>query len=310
MPFEIRRWSIAVALMLVTGGALAIQGQDKPAAPVTPVVTPPAEKPKPVILLDQVLDQVTLAFVDHPQIAFDRPGVLEFVVEESEMVTKGQVLARLRSEPAVAALAVAVARVMNTAEIDSARKQAESSIHEYGNAKASNLRTTESPRASFTDTAIKRLQLLSEASTIEIERFVKEHAVNEKTRDQAQAELNTYEVKAPCDGVIVRAIKQVGEGVQVGETVVKIVSTKRIRAEAEVDLAIVPLLKIGGPVTVLVDFPGAGGKIITERFTTLLKHIDPTVDQTSQRVRIFAEIDNTAGRLREGLHAKMELGTE
>lgn len=307
MPRVSSRWPLALAIALSLEGAWALHGQEKP--PGLPVANSTAPPPSGgmEILLDKIEDQVALTFVDRHEITFDRPGVLQFVVEEAEAVTAGQVIARLRNETAAAAVAVAAARVLNQAEIDSARKQAEAAALEYQAAKAANERNPKTANPVYPQTAIDRLRLASETATIEIERFVKEHAVNERARDQAQAELDSLEVKAPRDGLVTRAFKQTGEGVQVGETVVEIVSTRRIRVEAEIDLAIAPRLKVGNPVTLLVDFPGSDRTLVTEKYETQLKFIDPTVDPSSLRVRIWAEVDNPHGKLREGLPARLLL---
>ena len=43
-----------------------------------------------------------------------------------------------------------------------------------------------------------------------------------------------------------------------------------------------------------------------ERYPATLKFIDPTITQLGQKVRIWAELDNSHGKLREGLKASIE----
>lgn len=290
-----------------------------------------AQEKTPTVAVSTTLIELKpaqLLFVDRHEVAFDRPGVLQFVCEEAEIITAGQVVARLEDGIAKAALAVAEARVLNNAEVISAQKQAElakvkwdSSIkaNEDGlaefNAKAA-ARSASGTFPSINDPKyiptynkvyLDELQLGYEASLADIERFVKEHEVNLKGKVQAQAELNVLELKAPRDGLVTRAFKQTGEGVQSGEKVMEIISTKRIRVVVNVPAVTAARLKVGMPVTVIVQQPSGENAMDLERYPSVLKFIDPTTEQVSQKVRIWAEIDNSDGKLREGLVASIEI---
>ena len=286
------------------------------------------------------LKPARLYFVDRHEVAFDRPGVLQLVLEEGENVEKGQIVARLVDGIALAAVGVAEARVMNTAEVESARKQAELAKAKLDAAEGANAKYREdqkkqatgsgsegtanqSPANGFTKSpglvnespmdggvfnrvTIQELLLTYQAAEADIGRFEKEHEVNQQGLLQAQAELEVLVLKAPRDGLITRAFKQTGEGTQSGEKVLEIISTQRIRAEVEVDAVIAARLKVGMPVTVVVHQPSGANDMDLERYPTVLKFIDPSIGQLSKKVRIWAELDNTPGKLREGLTASIE----
>ena len=287
------------------------------------------------------LKPARLYFVDRHEVAFDRPGVLQLVLEEGENVETGQIVARLVDGIALAAVGVAEARVMNTAEVESARKQAELAKAKLDAAEEANQKyrddqkkpasgsgsegsanppsangaiesptlDDESPMGGgvFNSVTIRELLLTYQASEADIGRFQKEHEVNQKGLLQAQAELEVLVLKAPRDGLVTRAFKQTGEGTQSGEKVLEIISTQRIRVEVEVDAVIAARLKVGMPVTVVVHQPSGTNDMDLERYPTVLKFIDPTIGQLSKKVRIWVELDNAPGKLREGLTASIEI---
>ncbi len=316
------RWSLLgglVGLSLCMSGFGLLNADAPPAKPVSAasIVT---------------FDNTRLLFVDRHEVAFDRPGVLKFVAEEGETVTKGQVVAQQEDLIAKAAVGVAEARVMNTAEIQSARLQAELAELKYEVAKLktdeykktvtsnadSELTAPTPPLEISPDTTtqidelypkvyIDELRLTAESAKSEIGRFEKEHEVNQKGLLQSKAELDVLQLKAPRDGLITRAFKQTGEGAQSGEKILESVSTQRIRAEVDVPAVAAARLKVGIPITVIVEQPTGDTAMSLERYPATLKFIDPTTSLVGQKVRIWAELDNSHGKLREGLKASMEI---
>lgn len=286
-------------------------------------------------------ENARLLFVDRHEVAFDRPGVLKFVVEEGETVTQGQVVAQQEDSIARAAVGVAEARVMNTAEIESAKLQAELAELKYQVSKQitdENNKKTAPPTSDSQPAAptpvlesppnptaqsyeiypkvdfpvypkmmIDELRLTAASAKSEIGRFEKEHEVNQMGLLQAKAELEVLQLKAPRNGIVTRAFKQTGEGAQSGEKILEIVSTQRIRAEVDVSAIAAARLKVGLPIIVIVEQPTGETAMSVERYSTTLKFIDPTITQIGQKVRIWAELDNSHGKLREGLKASMEI---
>lgn len=294
----------------------------------------PADEPtaKPTSASIVRFDNTRLLFVDRHEVAFDRPGILQFVVEEGETVTKGQVIAHQEDSIARAAVGVGEARVLNTAEIQSAKLQAELAELKYQVAKQKtdeykksitpaaesqltvpapviegSLNTAAQSDELYPKVYIDELRLTAESAKSEIGRFEKEHEVNQKGLLQAKAELEVLQLKAPRDGIVTIAFKQTGEGTQSGEKILEIVSTQRIRAEVEIPAVAAARLKVGMPITVIVEQPTGETAMSLERYPATLKFIDPTIKQVSQKVRIWAELDNSHGNLREGLKASIEI---
>lgn len=309
-----------VGLSLCAGGLARLTASEPTGKPVTAtsIVT---------------FENTRLLFVDRHEVAFDRPGVLKFVIEEGETVTQGQIVAQQEDSIAKAAVGVAEARVMNTAEIESAKLQAELAELKYQVAKQKSdefhkkatlpapdsqpLAPTpvlESPPGTAPQTDelypkvyIDELRLTAASAKSEIGRFEKEHEVNQMGLLQSKAELEVLQLKAPRNGIVTRAFKQTGEGAQSGEKILEIVSTQRIRAEVDVSAIAAARLKVGLPIIVIVEQPTGETAMSVERYSTTLKFIDPTITQIGQKVRIWAELDNSHGKLREGLKASIEI---
>ena len=222
-------------------------------------------------------------------------------------------------------------QILNQSEIFSAQKQAELAELKLNSAKQAmkDRKTTSNPGGAnpmaiqsptpidapdettplYPQVYMDELRLTFESARSDIGRFEKEYGVNLKGREQAQAELNVLQLKAPREGLVTRAFKQAGEGIQSGEKVLEIISTKRIRVEVDVPAVTAARLRVGMPIIVIVQQPTGENEMSLERYPTALKFIDPTIGQVSQKVRIWAEIDNSEGRLREGLAASMEIVT-
>lgn len=255
-----------------------------------------------------------LLFVDRHSLAFERAGVLAEVAAEGSRVRRGEVVARLKDEVAAAALGVARARVANEAEVVAARLQFQAAEAEFEAARAANSRAPALTSLSlppvslniFESTALNRLRLARETAAAEIEKARKEHTVQERSRDQAAVELESFQLLSPLDGLVTRSFKRPGEGAQGGETILEVLSTRRIRVEADIQVSQTARLAVGEEIDVLVTrIPGDEAGPETRR--ARLGFVDPTVERVSQTVRVWADIDNGDNRLREGLPAKLRL---
>jgi len=322
-PFDY--WSVCLGLLCVAIGlpAFFVTAQDK-ASPEK--ASAEAAKPAAGTTVYVEKDKVRLTFVEKRDLTFDRAGVLEFVHEDGETVEAGKVVARFLSAREQTGLLVAQARVLNKAEVLEAQAQADlakikldSSQKAMEDHKVKKAKEAEERRAAgkpipddffsppYSASYIAELQKSHEAAMAAIGRAEKEHAVNENGVEQAQADLTLTEIKAPMAGTVTRVYKRSGEGVQASEKVLQIISTQRIRATVEVPVTVAARLTKGMPVTVIVDQPDEGNAMKTQRYTVPLRSIDPSVIPGAQKVTIWAEIDNTDGKLREGLTSSLEI---
>ncbi|MCA9139388.1 MAG: HlyD family efflux transporter periplasmic adaptor subunit [Planctomycetales bacterium] len=122
----------------------------------------------------------------------------------------------------------------------------------------------------------------------------------------AQRNVDVRKIVAPLSGEVVEVLRQPGEWVKPGETIFRIVSTKRLRAEGFVQAADVVKDLKGKSVTLEpVDF----GKSV-QPFTGQIVFVSPEIDPVNGQVRVSAEVANPSGVLRPGLRVKMSIHTD
>lgn len=299
-PFDFWSLGLGVACLFLGLQAFLVNAQDKTAA-----ATAPAGNDLHTEML------VRLTFVDKRELTFDRAGVLEFVQEDGVSVEAGQVVARFLNSREKAGVVVAQARAMNNAEVLEAKAQADlAQIKAKASQGVYDKKKAENGLEVFEKSYLEELWKAHEAAVAAIGRAEKEHAVNEKGIEQAQADLQMTEIKAPLAGQVSRVYKRSGEGVQAGEKVLQLISMQRIRASVEVPVTLLPRLKVGMPVTIIVDHANQAGVIQPHRYPTTLKWIDPSVIPGGKKLTVWTEIDNTGGQLREGMISSMELALE
>ncbi|MBW2312874.1 MAG: efflux RND transporter periplasmic adaptor subunit [Deltaproteobacteria bacterium] len=118
----------------------------------------------------------------------------------------------------------------------------------------------------------------------------------------AERSLRDASVAAPFAGLVARRHVSTGEFVSAGQALFDLVALDPIEVEfhlAEIDSARVSL---GDAVEVRVaPYPD-------EVFTARATMIAPTIDARTRTLRVKAEVDNSDGRLRPGLFARVDLG--
>jgi len=114
--------------------------------------------------------------------------------------------------------------------------------------------------------------------------------------------LRDAKVTAPFSGFIARRFVSRGEYVQPGTRLFELVALNPIEVEfnvAEVDSGRVA---VGQTVDVrLAPFPD-------ETFGATVIFVSPTIDKRTRTLRVKAQLNNSAGRLRPGLFARVDLG--
>ncbi|SFI18632.1 efflux RND transporter periplasmic adaptor subunit [Planctomicrobium piriforme] len=250
-----------------------------------------------------------LAFVDRVTFSVDRTGVIAKVPKEGEQLEAGQTVVQLKDEVPRAMLAVAEAKAQNDAPIEVASKTAEYARLDYEASLEAN-RKAGSSVAAYPPTHIARLKLNMEASDLKVKEAETEFEINRLSRDQAIAEMESFRIVTGINGVVTQVFKHPGEGVQQGEAIVQIVNPDKLRVEGFVNAQDAYLLKPGMPVQVSVTIPEQNNTTRELPIEGKLGFIDVTVQPLSNRVRVWAEIDNSEHRLREGLPVSMKIANE
>ena len=150
---------------------------------------------------------------------------------------------------------------------------------------------------------VDRLRLLFDRAGLETERAVHQQAM--AALDVAMAEMEykqslelsqRHRIVAPCDGVIVALEKRIGEWVEPGTVVVKVVQIDKLRIEGFINaLDALPEL-VGTTARVLIE-----GTVPLIETSAKLVFISPEANPLNSQVRVFLEVDNSNGKLRPGI---------
>lgn len=248
--------------------------------------------------------RVTL--IDHVMLAGERSGVLDEVsVQAGDAIESGQVLASLRCRSARNALLIAEKEAGNDIEWRYARKAGELSRVEYEKA----VQLNRDIPGSHSELDLQRLQLAAERSVLQAEEAAFHREVAAVRRDAARDELSAFQIMAPFDGVVLRVHKDAGEAIHEADDVLEVARFDRMRVEGNVRLADGWRVRVGQPVVVQVTVAEAELPVEDVSFRGRITFVDQRVHEVSQLVRVWAEIENPNGLLKDGLQAEMLIDT-
>ena len=259
------------------------------------------------------VESVVLRPLQAAEVPAQQTGVLrEIAVVEGQRVEQGAVLALLDARQAE----LAVARA--TVEYAQAEAKAKNEIRIlYADkalevAKAELLRSSESIEQ-FAK-SISQSQLDVERLTVEkltLERRQAEHELvlerfgvqlKQAELDAAKLQLAQHELTAPFAGRVVLVRGRVGEWVEVGAQVLRLVAVDKLRAEGFLPAEQANASLIGKPVTLNVTLAGE-----TTQVTGTLRFVSPEMEPVTRQVRIWAEIPNVDAILRPGQLGTLEI---
>jgi len=249
-----------------------------------------------------------------PMLAAEVPaqqtGLLEQIaVAEGAQVQPGQLLASL--DASQAKLAVARAKL----EHAQAKAKASNEISILYAEKALEVAKAELARSSESieqfAKSISQSQLDVEQLTVEkliLERQQAQHELvlerfgvqlRQTELEVAQLQLQQHQLTAPFAGTVVLIRGRIGEWVEVGAPVLRLVAIDKLRAEGFLDADQATNARVGQPVAFTLT-SGA-------RITGKLKFISPEMEPVTRQVRIWAEIPNSKGTLRPGQQGTLDI---
>lgn len=248
-----------------------------------------------------VVNNCRVGLIRKASLAGARLGILnEVSVTEGDLVEAGQVIATLHDEPARQLLAIATREMSNTVDLRLQKKISELATVEYSKA----IELNRNVPGGFSEIELKKLRLAAEKSVLQIEHadFMLQMAGLRKK--EAEATLETYRIIAPFSGVVLQVNKQPGEALAAGEVIVEIANFERMRVEGFIPVEFSERIQRGAPVAVDVV---ASEPNRTYRFEGRIKHIAPIIHEVSQKIRIWAEVENRGLLLKDGLPATMTI---
>lgn len=243
--------------------------------------------------------------IDKITVAAGRGGILAFVrPEEGHEVKLGEQVAKVKDEVAAAQFATADKQAKNTVEIRFAEKSAEVAMVEYQKA----LNANQVLPGTNTAIEMKRLKLAWERADLQKENAEKEHEIAASKRDEAGELLQTHVVETPIGGMVTKVYKHTGEAVREGDAIIDVVNTDRMRVSGYIPFKDISRIRVGDKVVVKLEVRDADIPEEQERFEGRVTFIDVTVTKvTNPQVKVFAEVINRNGILRDGAEAAMVL---
>lgn len=257
------------------------------------------------------IEECRIVLIKQVTLACDRSGVLKSVpFQEGERVEAKSQVALIHDEVAKASLAVARQKAKSDVDVQFNKAARDSADLEYRKSVKANEDSAKKNIVAVAQNEIEKLKLVLTKSVFAIEQAENELLLNQLSAEQAQAELETFSVIAPFDGVVARVFKHVGEAVRQGDPIVELVNVDRVRIEARVGLGEIRSVKLKQRVKVRLVDPEFTLPEESEEFWGEVMFVDLTVDPVSRETRVWAEVDNRDNILRAGLLAEMVIDVE
>jgi len=205
-------------------------------------------------------------------------------VNGGDEVSKGQVLVRANDNVIVAGLELQELRAQSTLEIQAALGALELAQFRFDQAE---LAMEEGQAVSASER--EELRITLEQTKLSVEQARMNHRQENLRYDQARAQADTFELKAPFDGIVEEVYVSTGQGVEGTQPVVRLVNTTRLRLDPYPPTAVTTRfgLRGGSPAWVLT-LVGEDPVVVRGE----VAYVSPIADSVSQTRRVRVEFDN------------------
>jgi len=239
--------------------------------------------------------------------------IAQFEVQEGVRVKEGAVLARVEDteakfaeERAKVELQIATQNAVGDVAVRSAERTLVAAVAEMKRAEEARTKL----RDLVTESEMDKLRLTADQARLAIEKAQHERAVAQLQRDlkKVEAEFSARKVAlhlavAPFPGVIVQVHKRLGDWVEPGDKLLRLIRLDRLRTEAFLDAAQAAPGLEGRPVTLTVEQAGKSPAI----FSGKLIFVSPEIDPINRSVRVLAEFDNPNFALQPGMRGTLSI---
>ncbi len=248
---------------------------------------------------EPVLTRCLVSLVEEARVPAREAGVLvELSIKEGDTLARGDTIARIddsqpRFEQRKAKAEHDQAQAKSESDVDvrysiAAEEVAEAELEK---AVASNRRIP----GSVTEVELARLQLNRKKSELQIEQAQLERRLSALDVDSKQVEVDAAEnriqrrkISSPIDGTVVQIYPHLGEWMQPGDPLARVVRIDKLRVEGYVDSArFEPEQVHDRPVTVKVVFADEREETFKGRIVFVSPLVEPGGD-----FRVFAEVEN------------------
>ncbi len=258
-------------------------------------------------------EQAIASLIQNVTIAANIAGqVVSLPFAEGDVVAAGDVLVQLNDlaaradyQAAQKAADAAELKASNDVNVRYAQRTMEVSQAEYQKSEAANRQY----EGTISNTEMNRLKLVVDQGLLSMEQAVFDQRVA-KAEAQEKASLveaalirvQEHSIKAPVSGMIAEQMIQVGQHVEGGEPLLRVIDLKTLRIECLVSEDLARTLTSGMPVDFLFD----GDQVVAGH----IEFVSPEVHPVTHEVRVTAKVNNDEQRLRPGTHGKLRLLTK
>jgi multidrug efflux pump subunit AcrA (membrane-fusion protein) len=253
-----------------------------------------------------VVDDCRVRLLNEVQLSSARTGILELAVAEGETVKAGAVAARLRDKLQRVSHAIAQREASNDIDVRFARKASELAQAKFLRAVDAN----KSAAGTVSELELRELRLAAEKSLLQIEQAEHQFLISGLKRDEAEENVNLFQVVAPFDGTVLEVYKRPGEVVREGEQIVRLASAARVHVEGFVTVEQAARIRRGFAVQARLQSDDASDALSNDSYPGRLVLVDIKVEPLSRKVRVLAEVANPDGLLRDGLTASLTISTK
>ncbi|EMI56258.1 HlyD family secretion protein [Rhodopirellula sallentina] len=160
------------------------------------------------------------------------------------------------------------------------------------------------------DTAIgKSLRLKKESALVQQQAALSAEQIDKlKTEieslhlELANEKLESHHLRTPIDGTVVATRVRVGDWVRPGQTVARVINTKRLRVEGFAKASDAELIRRCDEIQILISQPDGGVANIPGG----RKFVSPEIDAVTGEVRFWVEFQNNGG-IHPGSNARIEV---
>jgi len=259
-------------------------------------------------------ESVLIRIIDEIEVPARVSGILtEVKVKEGQAIAEGDLLAkvddleaRLLAKYAKLEIDIATEAAKNDVAVLIAKSEL---IHASSKHERLQNAISKRPRSVLKSELEEAAHNMGQAR-LEVERAQRElkQAGMTKTLKESEYKLSMRKVDiakivAPLRGLVMEVLKQRGEWVEPGDTVVKIVRIDRLRAEGLIRAVDVHFPLIDAKVTVSILSDKDKGR----QFTGKVVFVNPEVNPVNGLMRIWAEVENPQGELKPGLRGTMSI---
>ena len=220
-------------------------------------------------------------------------GVIDKItVERGDMVTAGQVVARLSAQ--VERASVSVAEVKARAEAEAQQAQA---AYELAQRKLE--RTKDLVKRDFvSDQALDQAEAEARVAQQRVEQAREAQRVSQREYHLSNAQLSQRDVRSPFAGLVVERYRTEGERIE-REPLVRVARIDPLRIEAIVPAPQFGSIRAGQSATIKTDLPDFA--VLSAQVTL----VDRVVDPASNSFRVRLSMPNPGNRIPSGLRCRI-----